>query len=246
MSQEVGRDGLSELFNAVMRAPDDDSETAKIRVQVLGQFRITVEGCDRSVPEGKASDLIKLLAVRLKSVPVDVVIDHLWSDVPTEVGTRRLKNVVSRARALIGRNGVERSGWLVRLDPDVEVDLAELRTKLTTFRASGHQDVDAAVQVVDRYTAPLLELDLYQDWITSERRSYATAAAGALEIVVKAGAKSAAWAFDAQVRIAPADHKSFESIAQIASSQGDRYVRQQCIDEVQRIRAALEVDPTAR
>lgn len=242
VSVEAARHGLSELFNAIVHTSNHMGRSETVRVELLGQFRVTVDGVDKTVSSGKALDLIKFLAIRSRSVPIDVVIDHLWGDVSTTVGSRRLKNVVARAREIIGGDAIERTGQLIGLNGAVETDLNELSTELKAFRRSDNRDSDAAIRVVTTYTGPLLEVDLYEDWLDLERRNYSKAAASALDRVVSVGAKPASWAFDAQCRIDPTDDLGYMAIAELANEQGHMPALQQSLETVERICRVLEVD----
>ena len=234
------RYGLSTLFEATVRCFNAQPGNSKIRIQLLGNFAIHAPDGKRELPRGKATELVKFLGVRQKTVPTDVAIEHLWGDVPTDVGLRRLKNVVSRARGVLGQDAVERRGHSIGLSNDVESDLSEVRSLLRRLRAQP-DDVAAAIQVVDMYRGPLLELDVYHDWVDSERRSLEAAVLGALELVISGTETSAAWALDALRRLNPEDDGPFMAVADMAERQNDLSALQLALGEVQRICDDLEV-----
>lgn len=242
LSQEASRHGLAELFDSVVRTSTAGAHRRSVSVSVLGEFSIRIDGVDQMVSSGKAIDLIKLLAVRAKTMHVDVVIDHLWGDVSTSVGARRLKNVVSRAREIIGPDALERKDQFISLGATVETDLSVLTARVDRFRSDNDRASDAAIEVVNAYTGPLLELDLYVDWIEPERTSWAQTVAEALDVAINTADVPARWAFDAQLRIDPHDDFAFMRIAELADAEGDTHTVQACISTVERICRILEVE----
>lgn len=242
LSNEASRHGLSELFDAIVRTSHHDRHERTVDIALFGEFSICVDGVDQMVSSGKAIDLIKFLAVRERTVHVDVVIDHLWGDVATSVGARRLKNVVSRAREIIGAEAIERKDQFLYLGGTVKTDLSDFSEKLETFRTRDKRSVDAAVAVIDAYTGPLLELDIYLDWVEPERTACANAAAEALASVFAAGARPARWALEAQKRVDPEDDTSLMLIASLADREGDVHTLHECLDRIERICRLVEVD----
>ena len=246
LSQEAARHGLSELFDAVIRTANHERHERLVVVSLLGEFSITIDGNDQMVSAGKAIELIKFLAVRAKSVPVDVVIDHLWGDVSTSVGARRLKNVVSRAREIIGPQALARRDQFLALGPMVSTDLAELRAKLGAFRDASVDRMELAASVVEAYTGPLLELDMYDDWLEAERVSTSNAAAEALACVIDTRSKPSRWSLDAQDRVNPNNDQAYMRIAEHAAVEEDFHTLQESLDRVDRICRVLEVDLPTR
>ncbi len=236
----ANRYGLGTLYDTMVRCFTATPNSPKVRLQLLGNFVVQASDGERVISGGKATELVKFLGVRLKAVPVDVVIEHLWGDVPTDVGLRRLKNVVSRARNALGQDAVERRGQSIGLSTDVSSDLIEVRDLLRRLRTHP-DDVAAATAVVDMYQGPLLELDVYHDWVDSERRSLEVAVSSALELVVDHGEASASWALDALRRLAPADERPFMAVADLAHRHDDVATLQLALDEVRRVCDDLEV-----
>lgn len=242
LSHEACRHGLSELFDAIVRTAHHDRHERTVEISLFGEFSISVDGVDQMMSSGKAIDLVKFLAVRARTVHVDVVIDHLWGDVSTSVGARRLKNVVSRAREIIGAEAVERKDQFLNLGTMVRTDLSEFNDRLETFRSRGGKSVDAAVSVIDAYPGPLLELDLYLDWVEPERTACVNAAADALAHVVASGAKPARWTLEAQKRVDLEDDTALLQIASLANREGDVPTLHECLDRVERICRLVEVE----
>ncbi len=101
-------------------------ESAVLRVHVFGGFAVSHGGRQVDVPGGKPQQLVKVLAVAGRPVPVDEMADLLWPDVDPEVGRRRLRNVVARVRA--AGDLLERNDDLLALGTAVAVDLLDFES----------------------------------------------------------------------------------------------------------------------
>jgi|GEM_PF-2061142 len=242
LSQEASRHGLSDLFDAIVHTADHGGHERSVEISLLGAFSIRVDGVDQMVTSGKAIDLIKFLAIRARMVHVDVVIDHLWGDVSTSVGSRRLKNVVSRAREIIGPDALERRDQVLHLGPMVQTDLGVFYEKLEVFRSESPAPPHSAIDVVDAYHGALLELDMYLDWVAPERASCQNAAADALATVVATGARPSGWTLEAQLRIDPDDDIALINVATLAHKDGDAHTLQDVLARVKQICRLLNVD----
>ncbi len=241
---EAVQHGLERVYDSTIRAFAATSAPESVSLKLLGDF--AVQRGSRSIPVagGKATELVKFLGVRMKAVPADVVIDYLWGNVSTDVGLRRLKNVVSRARASLGQDAIERRGQTVGLGAHVTSDLAELRTLLRHLRVEPN-DTTAARRCVELYAGPLLELDVYDDWVAAERESLAAAVLSALELVVDAADAPSAWTLDALARIQPNDDRPYMAVADLAERQQDATTLRLALAQVRRICLALDLDVPA-
>lgn len=73
------------------------------RVYVLGRLRVVDAAGVERIPHGEpVRTLLLFLALSGASVHVEHAIDILWPDVPTDHGSRRLRNVVARLNAQCG------------------------------------------------------------------------------------------------------------------------------------------------
>lgn len=214
---EAARFGLDSLFRAISRTvPLLAGMDNDVFVSLFGQFRVLRDGQEVDVPGGRPTELIKFLAVR-GPVPVEVAINHLWADAPTHIATRRLKNVVNRVRTSLGDGSVDRSNSRIGLGSSVRTDLQLFRTLL-----GGNPSPSAARQALAAYAGPLLELDLYDDWLASERQALKGSALIALNTVVREDDScSPAWALDTLRRIDPDSEEPYLQVAAIAEQRGD-------------------------
>jgi hypothetical protein len=108
-------------------SPGATPAAARIEVRLHGGLEVSVDGRMAPVPAGASTILLAVLAVR-RSAHLEELVDLLWPEAGAEVGRRRMRNVLSRLRAidaaLIGRRGDR-----VALGPDVTVDEQQLEAR---------------------------------------------------------------------------------------------------------------------
>ena len=172
---EAERLELTELFGLL--APELSDEIvltdSGVRVGLFGGLSIVVDGEVVEAPPGKVAELIALLAVEDGQTVIDVVVDELWPDAELKVGQRRLKNVVTKARAVLGQDGVVRKGDTISFGPHVSTDIAAFLESARACDASSRVDQSgarhAAVSALDLYRGALLPTELYSDRISARR-----------------------------------------------------------------------------
>jgi DNA-binding SARP family transcriptional activator/tetratricopeptide (TPR) repeat protein len=105
----------------------------RLRLSLLGTFDVRGDLAE-APPAGQAQRLLKMLAAHDGGfVPVDVLIDVLWSR-PPDHAERNIAVLVSRLRRALGRERIEGgpSGYRLLLDERTSVDLFEARDLVTT------------------------------------------------------------------------------------------------------------------
>ncbi len=243
---EARQYGLDSLYRATTECSRSLVGPRPVQLRLLGEFGVVTQDDElRKIGGGKATELVKFLGVRAKPVPTDVVIDHLWGNVGTDVGLRRLKNVVSRARSALGQEAIERRGQSVGLGAHVTSDLAEIHAFVRTLRANP-DDLSTAVEIVDMYRGPLLELDVYHDWLQSERQSLVVAVESALEIAIDSGTVAATWAIDALTRLNPDSERPYMAVANLAARQKDEPTLRLALEHVRRVCIDLDIELPSR
>jgi tetratricopeptide (TPR) repeat protein len=152
------------------QAPASASETtARIAVQVLGGLEVRVDDRIVAIPAGAASTLVAALAVRGAS-HLEELADFLWPGAAPEVGRRRMRNVLSRIRA-VADGLVARRGDRLQLDDDVAVDddLMEARARDVLAMPAGPGRRAAAEAMLESDCRPFLPEALYEDWADDAR-----------------------------------------------------------------------------
>lgn len=184
-----------------------------LELHCLGPFAIIRGGQPVSAEaftRSKALVLLKLLVLRA-GTPVDreVLIEHLWPEVPPHLGANRLHGIVHDLRSVIEPQRAERDWMYVRNRGDfyyldmrapIDIDVTTFRGLVTQGLAAGAIDDAQAItcleRAVDVYTGDLFEDDPIAEWCEAERQelrsSYASALERLAELHIKAGRNDAA------------------------------------------------------
>jgi len=113
--------------------PDDTG--VRVRVELLGPLRLTVDGQQVDVPGPRRRAVLALLAMAGgRVVSTGELVDALWPAEPPESGARALHSHISRLRGHLGPAGTRlvRNGAGYRLDLDAgELDVADVRASAT-------------------------------------------------------------------------------------------------------------------
>jgi DNA-binding SARP family transcriptional activator len=181
-------------FHPAVRVLRDRPETASsaetLRIQLLGSFEVFRDGIRIDIPPGHVETLIKFIATRNGTAPVEVLTDLLWPDAELEVARRRLKNVLLRVRNLLGEKWVSRTPTAVVLHPDVNVDLTDFeRTARRAHVLSVTHDNEAIGVCLDalaKIGGTMLPNDLYSDWAETARVTLRSRALALIAIALKA------------------------------------------------------------
>ncbi len=178
--------GLLKLCESLEKSHSDlGSPTVFLRL--FGSFEIEVEEDNVPLTSKRATELLSLLAVHGKPVHNEVVVDHLWPDAPLDVGMKRLRNVVKRARLAVGDEGVVRSADAIGLGPFIRVDLQLAESLLREFESSPQQRIGSLVEAVKLYRYPLLDELLYSDWASALRVQVANRFIRATQTALESG-----------------------------------------------------------
>jgi len=109
---------------------------SRLEFRLLGPLTVTVDGVPIAVGGPKQRALLALLLLnRNEVVSRDRLVDSLWSDRAPETAQRSLDTYVSRLRALLGGERIERRppGYVLRVDAG-ELDLERFEALLEQGR----------------------------------------------------------------------------------------------------------------
>ncbi|MEQ1699396.1 MAG: AAA family ATPase [Ilumatobacteraceae bacterium] len=177
---------------AVLSALDGGVEAplAALRVEVLSAFAARDGATEVAVPSGKPAQLLKVLAVMARPVPVEEMAELLWPDVDPDVGRRRLRNVVARVRA--AGAFLDRADDLLVLSAAVAVDVAEFDALAqSALRARGDDRAPKAMAALAAYRGELLPADRFEEWTVLPRERLRTTAVRLAEAVLAEAADRA-------------------------------------------------------
>ena len=170
---------------SVLSALTDGAVTAvaALRVEVLSAFAARDGDLEVPVPSGKPTQLLKVLAVMGRPVPVEEMAELLWPDVEPDVGRRRLRNVVARVRA--AGAFLDRADDLLVLSAAVAVDVAEFDALAqSALRARGDDRATKAMAALAAYRGELLPADRFEEWTVLPRERLRTTAVRLAEAVL--------------------------------------------------------------
>ncbi len=155
-------------------------------VRLLGDFAV-LRGESDCTPRGSAGLLVKMVCA-LEKVSLDQVGEELWPNGEPGEARRRLRNVLSRARAACGEV-VLRDGEMLQISPDVVVDVLELETVVNQAAAefaAGRPAASFAQRAIELYRGEFLPADRYAGWTTVIRERLLRRHIDMLQILVAA------------------------------------------------------------
>ncbi|HEX4902525.1 MAG TPA: AAA family ATPase [Acidimicrobiales bacterium] len=158
-----------------MAAGDGLLTDGRVRVEVLGTFRVLVDGRpvdDRAWPGRRAVELVQLLALadrhrRLR----DEVLDALWPHLDPDAAAANLRKAAHHARIALGDPGaVVLRGGAVLLFPDARVTTDVEDFERAASEALASADPDACAVAASMCGGELLPDARYEDWAEDRRR----------------------------------------------------------------------------
>ena len=144
-------------------------------VLLLGPFRVTWQGEDLLI-EGQARRALTAVACAGGSLHLEMLAEWLWPEVSPDVGRRRLRNVLARAKAPAGRllvrsgESISFPGW-VQVDALVFARLAE--EALAAMRSREESGAALARAALGLYAGDALVDQSYDAWAIEARERLA-------------------------------------------------------------------------
>ncbi|MCU1401042.1 MAG: hypothetical protein JWN62_4151 [Acidimicrobiales bacterium] len=204
----------------------DGTRSPTLTIGLLGGFRITQDGDGLVVQAGRTAQLVKMVAVAGRPLPVDELVEQLWPTSPPDVGRRRLRNVLARVRA--AAPVIDRSDDFVALVPGVVVDAHafERRADLALSASEANQ-LQLAEEALALYVGNLLPGDRAEDWTTVARERLERRAIRLLSLVADRAEAAghvdrAVDAIDAMCSLDPFDDELPLRAARLLSANGQR------------------------
>lgn len=205
----------------------------RVEVELLGQFRLSVDG--RAAADWRRTSsvtLVKLLALaRRHRLHREQVMDALWPDLAPEAAAANLRKAVHFTRRALGTHDIiALDGEIVALAPGAElaVDTALFEAEATA--ALQVNDAAACARAARRYAGELLPEDRYAEWADEPRQRLR-------ELYVRLLETAALW--EELIAVDPADERAVRALMQAALEAGNRG---EVIRQFQRLRETLRVD----
>lgn len=212
-------------------------------IRLLGQFAVRHGDIEVTLPPGKPEALVKLLALSGRPLPADEVTDALWDDAPTDVGMRRLRNVLSRVNGSVPL--VVREGATLALTPGTAVDAVQFEAAAQlALRTGGPDRGQRVAEALARYHGELLPADRFVEHTVLAReriRSLAVRLDEALadELARAGDVDGAVVAIEHLLGIDPYDDASADRAAELLAAAGRTASARAWAERAARIRADL-------
>ena len=197
-------------------------------VAVLGRFELTHGGRTLDVKAGQGAQLLKLVVVSGGAVHAERAIETLWPGTDPAAGRNRLRTVLSRLRA-DAPEVVHREGDLLRIRPEIRVDLERFRQEAREALATANGEPDAALALarsaIARYRGDLLPHDLYEEWADAPREATRRTMLELLDLCAVTAAKrgdldDARRMVERTIELAPHEDDRYLRVAAILREQG--------------------------
>lgn len=143
--------------------------TEGIRIRLLGDFRLTIDGAavpPEQWPSRRAAELVQLLSLAPgHRLPRELAIEALWPQLDAEAGGANLRKAAHHARQALGRaDAVVLQGGQVLLCPSLRVDVDAARFEALADAALASGDAGACASAAGAWTGELLPGSPYEAW----------------------------------------------------------------------------------
>ncbi len=199
-----------------------------VALAVLGRFQLTNGGRPVDIRGAQAPQLLKLVVVSGGAVHAERAIEALWPETDPDAGRNRLRTVLGRLRE-DAPSVIHRDGELLRIGPEVHVDLERFRQEARQALAASSGDPDAALALarsaIARYRGDLLPHDLYEDWADAPREEARRTMLELLDLCAATAARrgdldEARRMVERTIELAPHEDDRYLRVATILREQG--------------------------
>ena len=207
----------------------------RVQIDLLGQFRVTLDGREISANEWrreKSAALIKLLALSPgHRIHREKAIDLFWPDSLLDTASTNLRKALHFARRALGEHDLlTLKNDIILLAPghELQIDVEMFDTAAT--EALRHGNPVRCAQVAGYYRGELLPDDIYVEWVDERREQLRQLYARLLR---------AAHLWDKLLALDPTDEEAQCALMQAALDAGNRG---EVIRQFQRLRERLRTD----
>ncbi|CAM5771205.1 hypothetical protein LMIY3S_03430 [Labrys miyagiensis] len=207
----------------------------RIDIQLLGRFRVTVDGRETAETDWRRSrsvTLVKLLALAPRHrLHREQAMEALWPDLPPEAAAANLRKAVHFARQTLQANEViGLNGEVLSLAPDAELAIDLERYEAAAKAALKDRDSAACALLAPAHGGELLPDDRYAEWTQQPRERLQ-----ALHVQVL----KCAGLWQEVLKVDPVDQEAVRALMQAALDTGNRG---EAIRLFQGLRERLRID----
>jgi DNA-binding SARP family transcriptional activator len=155
----------------------------EIMLRLFGRPTLTrIDGDPIELPPGMPGELVRMLAIHEHGLPLDVVLETLFRDVPADTARTRLRQILRRLRTAIG-DVVVRDGESLCLIP-AWIDVREFLSAAHRMPAEqGPRRVLFAYCALALHGGALLPNDIYAEWADGIREEVRSRHLAMLDLV---------------------------------------------------------------
>jgi DNA-binding SARP family transcriptional activator len=228
--------------------------TGRISVRCLGDFAARRGGRALALPPGRPTAAVMAVIAAGGAIPAEQLIDLLWPEADLDAGRGRLRNVMSRLKA-VADGLLERQGGTIRLGPQVEVDVTEFDEQARQALALEPVEPDRAGAVARDaaalYRGPALRDARYEAWAVGARERSRSLYLGLLDLLARGAERQEQ--FDEAVRrleqaieVEPYDEDRYAKAANLLCSQGRMGSARGMLERCRAALAELGMVPTSK
>ena len=147
---------------------------SKLSISVLGRFAVAIDDRELpapAVPQSPAAAVVKMLALApTHRLPSEVVIEHLWPEVPAARGRANLRKAVHFVRRALGTDqAIDSRADSVALWPAARIEVDAARFEAIARAAQATRETRIAADAAALYFGDLLPGDTYASWTDAPR-----------------------------------------------------------------------------
>jgi len=236
-----------DLQVAAAHAP---TEHPRWELMLLGTFELWYLGEVVPLPVSLAAQAVKIVALQ-RRIPVDELVELLWPEAAPGVGSRRLRNVLWRIRAVAGEV-LERDGNFIRIASEALVDVVEfqrLAEQALAHNTPPEKALQLAREALVLYRGELLPGDRYADWAAGHRERFARLHLQLVELLLEDAIRQgrlqeALDRLDDLIGAEPYEERHYLQAAELEAQMGNRRRALSTLDRAERMLADLGVPPS--
>jgi DNA-binding SARP family transcriptional activator len=206
-----------------------------LSISVLGRFAVAIDDRELpapAVPHRPAAAVVKMLALApAHRLPSEVLVEHLWPELPADRGGANLRKAVHFARRALGsEQAIDTRADTFALWPSATIVVDGVRFEAIARAALATDDKRIATAAAKLYTGELLPDDRYAPWAEAPRERLR-------ELVLAVYKVACQW--ERALEIDPLDEEAHRGRMQDQLAGGNR---QAAIQQFEGLRTALRYE----
>lgn len=228
--------------------------TGRTSVRCLGDFMVRRGGRALDLPPGRPTAAVMAVVAAGGALHAEQLIDLLWPEAGPDAGRGRLRNVMSRLKA-VADGLLERQGDMVRLGPHVEVDVPEFEEQARQALAVEALEPDRAGALARAaaalYRGPALRDVRYEAWAVGVRERSRSLYLRLLDLLARDAERheqfdEAVRRLEQAIEVEPYDEDRYAKAANLLCSQGRMGSARALLERCRAALGELGMAPTSK